>query len=236
MYIKDGFLYFDDEQVKPKEKISGHTFVELCGFSDFNLKGEAVLSHLKLFKREVDKGYMIRGEYAENLVGAILSYNGRTFIHYSEEEKKKNNYDFFLNDKDFGGIPDYLMTDISETIEVKTKTMNKYDWIAVKGNIPKEELYQGLLYGEMDNKDFVRMYYVFLDDESNDLLMNGKKPYTLTKLKFYDKQYDMNIYRDEVKKLKENAKTYLKTCISEKRIPLKDIKKQVLMDLRVLNE
>ena len=145
MVIKNGYLYLNDITIK-KKKITGHSFVDLCSLNPFSKKGDCVLNMLGVYKPPFDNKYLYRGDIAEVLVLKKMQekYKDIKLIRYTEEDKKANNYDFFHEYVNCGGIPDIIIPDIS-LVEVKSKSMKDYDKIS-NGDIPKHELYQGLYY------------------------------------------------------------------------------------------
>ena len=236
MEIIDNYLYFDSiKNVVNKKKMTGHDFVELANLSEYNKPGDKILSMLGIYKKEFDNKYSLRGAVAENLVMAYYKKReNRDFLYYDEATKKKNGYDFFPTYKQCGGIPDLEMLDKSEIIEIKSKSMNKYDEIAIKENIPLEELYQGLYYGYLRDIREVTMFYVFFDEETENLIFENKKPNTLKNIKLYKKTFNMSLYKEDIEsKIKECLK-YYNDCIRYKRIPLNDISPNVLKSLDII--
>lgn len=242
MEIKDNYLYFEtNKTIQNKKKITGHSFVALCDLDQFNKKGDMVLNLLGLYKKPFDVKYMYRGEVAEDLVRQYYEKKlHRPFIWYDEDAKKKNNYDFFKEYQQCGGIPDMEMQDDEEIIEIKSKSMNKMNAIANENNIPKEELYQALYYGYLrlkrKNIHKVTMAYVFFDKETENLIFNNQKPITYKYIKLFIKSYDMADYIDEIESLIKKALIYYNTCIEQKRIPLADISEEVLKSLFINQE
>lgn len=223
--IKDGCLCFDtDITIQTKKKMTGHSFVELCGFSNFRKKGDTVLSLLGAYKETVDPKYLRRGDFAENIARAYYKRLGKNILYYSEEDKKANHYDFYQSYLQCGGIPDIKIPEELLNIEVKSKSLSKYDSLIV--NLPKEEVYQGLYYAYLDHDKTNTMFYVFFDEESEKAIFEGRKPETLKNVKIYLESYPVN--QNEMKELISSALKYYNTCIKEMRIPLKDISQSVL--------
>lgn len=233
MRVDKEYLYFDTNiTIYTKKKMTGHSFVALAGYDSFNKPGDAVLSLLKFYKSQVDPKYLWRGDYAEMLVRAYYKkVLKRPFVFYDEDAKKKNNYDFFPEYKQCGGIPDLEMVDISETIEVKGKSMKDYEKIAVNKDMPLQEKFQGLFYGFLRKNERVTMAYVFFDEESENLLFEGKKPITNKNIKLYTETFNCHDFADELKNSIKKGLNYYNKCIMEHRIPLIDISPKVLQEV-----
>lgn len=228
MEVKDGYLYFDTKiTIQTKKKITGHSFVELCGLSAFNKKGDSVLGLLKLHKNEVDPKYLYRGDMAEKIVAFYLKKNNIDYIYYTEEDKKKFNYDFFQNYAQCGGIPDFEIPSHDYLIEVKSKSMSKYNEIVEEQ--PKEEVYQGLYYAYLRGYEKAKLIWVFFDEQTEQEIFANKKPTTLKNVKFYSKEYVVN--KEEIKKMLYDSLLYYCKCVQEKRIPIADISPKVLQEL-----
>lgn len=231
--VDENYLYFDTKYtIYTKKKITGHTFVTLAGYDSFNKRGDAVLQLLKLYKSQVDPKYLHRGDYAEMLVRAYLSkVKNRKFIFYDEQSKNINNYDFFPNFKQCGGIPDIEFTDFNELGEVKSKSMDMYDEIAVNENIPQQELYQALFYSYLRQNDKTTMFYVFFDKESEELLFENKKPLTNKNIKLFFKTYNFKDYNEELQQSIKKALNFYNRCVKAHKIPLIDISPKVLEEV-----
>ena len=233
MEIIDGYLYFEtNKTVATKKKMTGHDFVNLVGLNPFTKPGDTILSMLGIYKKDFDVKYMYRGNFAEMFV--MVYYTRvlkRQYIYHDEKDKKENNYDFFPNKKQCGGIPDLEMLDRSEIVEIKSKSMSKYQDIAIREIIPEEELYQGLFYSVLKNVQETTMVYVFFDEETEKLIFENKKPNTLNNIKIYTKTYNTNMYYTDVKDKIIKALRYYNDCIRYKRIPIADISENVLQAL-----
>ena len=231
--IDNEYLYFDTAKtIYDKKKMTGHDFVELLELNPFNKKGDKILSIFKIYKPPFDNKYLYRGDYAESLVRYYYQKQKRPFVWYDENAKKQNNYDFFPTYKQCGGIPDLEMQDEEEIIEVKSKSMKDYDNIANNKNIPLQELYQALFYGYLRKTKKVTMFYVFFDEETEQLIFNKQQPKTLNNIKLYKKTYNMNDYYNDVESKIKEALHYYNKCVYEKKIPLKDISEKVLNEVR----
>ena len=236
MEIIDGYLYFEtDKTIETKKKMTGHDFVELARLSKYNLPGDKILSMLNIYKKDFDKKYMYRGAFAENIVMTYYKkVEHRDFMYYDEETKKKNHYDFFPTYKQCGGVPDLEMLDRSEIVEIKSKSMKSYDEIAVKEIIPLEELWQAFFYAYLRDSREVTMFYVFFDEETENLIFENKKPNTLNNIKLYKKTYSLGIYYDEVESKIKECLNYYNNCVRYKRIPINDISKDILSKLDII--
>lgn len=223
--VRDNYLYFETNITpQTKKKITGHSFVELCGLSAFNKKGDTVLGLLEFYKNQVDPKYLNRGNIAEKIVELLLKKNNINYIYYTEEDKKKYGYDFFPQLFQFGGIPDFEIPEQDYLIEVKGKSMSKYDEIVKEQ--PKEEVYQGLYYSYLRGYKKAKLIWVFFDEETEKEIFAGKKPTTLSKCKIFAKDYDVN--REELHQMAYDSALYYNKCIQEKRIPIEDISPKVL--------
>lgn len=225
MEVKDGYLYFDTNiTLKTKKKITGHSFVNLCSLNPYSKKGDTVLELLKFFKNEVDPKYLYRGNMAETVVAYLLKKNNIDYIYYTEEDKKKYNYDFFQEYAQCGGIPDFEIPSQDYLIEVKSKSLAKYNEIVA--NPPKEEIYQGLYYAYLRGYQKARLIWVFFDEETEKEVFANKKPTTLKNIKIYSQDYVVN--KEEIKQMLYDSLLYYCKCVSEKRIPISDISPKVL--------
>lgn len=225
MRIENEYLILEESEI-PKElkKITGHPFVNLVGLNKYNKKGDTILQMLKLYNPPFDNKYAYRGEMAERMIGLILKRQNKQFIYHDEADKKANNYDFFPDYKEIGGIPDFEIPSEEMIHEVKGKSMAKYD--EIKKETPKEELYQALLYAYMRRWGNVTMDYVFFDEESEKYLFENKKPKTLDNCKILQKKYKVN--REEMDDLILEAISYYNECVTNRKIPLTDISKKTL--------
>lgn len=224
--IKGGCLCFDtDITPQTKKKMTGHTFVELCGFSAFKKKGDTVLSMLGAYKEQVDPKWLKRGDVAELIARNYYSKRlGKSIVWYDDQAKKDNHFDFFQDYLQCGGIPDIEIPDEDLLIEVKSKSLNKYNYIMQ--HLPKEEIYQGLYYAYLRHFPSAVLFWVFFDEESETAIFNDQKPKTLNNVKIHLQSYQVN--NDEMKGLIKDSLNYVNTCIKEKCIPLKDISQSVL--------
>lgn len=229
MEIKDGYLYFETKYtIQNKKKITGHSFVDLCGFNPYGKKGDCVLSLLKFRKDQTDPKYRNRGDAAEYIVSLVLKKNNVEYIYYTEEDKKNNNYDFFQHYSQCGGIPDFEIPKDDYLIEVKSKPLSKYDEIVKEQ--PINEVEQGLYYAYLRGYKKARLIWVFFDEATENEVFAGKKPTTLANIKFLSKDYYVN--KEEQKKLLYEALLYYNKCVMEKKIPLADISQKVLVELK----
>lgn len=228
MRIENGYLILEESEIPKKlKKITGHSFVNLVGLNKYNKKGDTILSMLKLYKSEFNDKYKYRGEMAEKMIGVILKKQGKDFITYDEKAKKDNDYDFFPNYKEIGGIPDFEIPSEETIHEVKGKSLEKYK--EVKENPPKDEVYQGLLYTYLRGWNTLIMDWVFFDVESENMLFQNKLPKTLDNCQVMQRKYLVN--REEMEDLILDAISYYNECVTNRRIPLGDISPKVLKSL-----
>ena len=237
MEIINGYLYFEtNKTIATKKKMTAHDFVNIIGLNKFTKPGDTILSMLGIYKKDFDIKYQYRGNFAEQIVMRYFKKFNRQFLYYTEDMKKKNNYDFFHDLKQCGGIPDFEMLDVDEIVEVKSKSIDKYEEIAIKENIPLDELYQALFYGFFRDVRQITMFYVFFDKETENLIFENKKPNTLNNIKLYIKTYNTILYYDELKEKITEALRYYNNCVRYKRIPINDISQDVLDKLSIIKE
>lgn len=227
--IKNKFLILDTTKTSvTKRKMSGHTFVALAGLDKYNKRGDALLQLLYYYKSQVDAKYLYRGNMAEKMVKFILDKKGKKYITYDEEYKKANKYDCFPDYKYCGGIPDFEIPDEKTIIEVKSKSLDKYDEIMKE--MPQHEVWQGLFYAYLRKYNTLKMVYVFFDEESEKALFENKMPKTLDNCKVVFKTFEVNF--EEVRVKIANALTFYNICLDNKTIPLDDISENVLNSLK----
>lgn len=225
--IDSGFIILDTKVTsETKKKMSGHSFVAYAGFDKWNKRGDVLLQNLGYFKPDFDEKYRYRGDMAEKMVKFILDKQGKKYIYHDEEDKKKNNYDFFPEYKYCGGIPDFELDD--EIWEIKSKSLKDYDKICKE--LPIEEQKQGEYYTYLRKKTKLVMVYVFFDEESEKLLFENKMPKTLDNCKIMLKRIEINpaqVYQEI-----GNALIFQNVCLDNKAIPLDDVSPKVLKILR----
>lgn len=227
--IDSGFIILDTQVTsETKNKMSGHTFVGLAGLDKWNKRGDVLLNILGYYKKPFEKKYSYRGDMAERMIKFILDKQGKKYKYYDDKVKKEYNYDIFPEYKFCGGIPDFEIQTESTIIEVKSKSLAKYD--ETMKNIPQEELYQGLYYTYLRKHKTLKMAYVFFDEETESLLFEGKTPKTLDNCKVSFVKYDLDPY--DVKMKIANALIFYNACLDNKAIPLDDISPKVLKILR----
>lgn len=186
MFRIEGDYLVVDSDFRPR-KVTGRSFVSLVGLNPFQKEGDALLTMHKLVKEEVDPKWLKRGDFAEALVKAVYERDGHKCTVY---DKKEVNYDNFTEYKNFGGLIDIELLEEKTLIEVKSKSLDKYD--AIKENPPREEVYQGLFYGFLRKYDRITMEWVFFDPITEDEVFKGKKVTTLRYLKKISKKYDVD--------------------------------------------
>ena len=222
MRFDSEYVYFDIEDIAKMKfkKITGHSFVGLIGYDNFNKVGDTLLYMHNILPNVVDPKWLKRGDYAEELVHKVYKrdYPDNVIVRY--DDKKAINYDNFENIYlNLGGIIDLEDLSINKIIEVKSKSMKDYDRIdKVK---PLNEVYQGLLYTFLRKYDDLTMEWIFFDSESENLLFEGKKPNTNKNLKRIS--FDIKCNHDEMKQLCQKALKIVHNFRKEYRIKLSDI-------------
>lgn len=228
---KDYLYIITDKTPKTKKKMSGHSFVALAGFDNFNKRGDAVLNLLGIKKDTIDPKYLYRGEEAERLVRQIYEKKlNKKIVWYNEQAKKDNHYDFFPSYVQCGGIPDILLPEEQIIIEVKSKSMKDYNYIKSNG-APLNELYQGLYYSYLSMYGKTIMFYVFFDEESEKEIFANNPITNYSNLKFLSQEYVVK--RDDIELLVKSSLKYYNECVREQKIPLCDISKNVLLEIGV---
>ena len=189
MYIDNDYLYIEPkDNAKTDKKISVRNFCGLLGLDNFKKEGDYLLLSWGLIKDEVDEKWQKRGDFAEAIVFKVYQRDGHKPIRYN---KKEIHYDNFLGEhKWLSGMIDIELPDERSLVEVKSKNLEKYDFICRR--IPQFELYQGITYGYLRNYDIIYMEYIFFDDETEQEIFAGKKPTTLQYLKRYPKKVYVN--------------------------------------------
>lgn len=232
MRIDNGFLIFDNnDEIKKLEfkKINGHNFVELVGMNKFSKVGDVLIKMFGFIKSEVDKKYLIRGDFAEQIVKAVYERDGHICTTY---DKIKVNYDNFKDNNYFSGLIDIELLEENTLIEVKSKSMKDYDNIIKYP--PKNEIYQGLMYGFLRNYKSIIMEWIFFDEQTEQEIFLGKKPTTLKNLKKYKKVFDVDY--DEMRTLLNTAYIIVANFLKTKKISLDLISEDMLVKLGILRK
>lgn len=222
MRIEDGYLIVDKEF--KKKKVTGRTFVELIGANPFTKVGDALLKMHGIITEDVDPKWLKRGNFAEKIVKAVYERDGHKCVIYDKKEVQFDNFQEYSN---FGGLIDIELPEEKTLIEVKSKSLSKYDEI-VK-NPPTEEIYQGLFYGFLRKYNKIIMEWVFFDEMTEEEIFAGKKPTTLRYLKKYSRKFDVK--NDEMKKLLIMANNINKDFEENKRIKIGLISDKALKQL-----
>lgn len=181
----DGEYLVIDEQFKPR-KITGRSFVGLIGANQYQKVGDTLLLMHKIVKEEVDEKWLKRGDFAEKLVNFVYTRDGHECTTYDKKEVNYDNFDF----DNFGGLIDIELLKEKTLIEVKSKSLDKFETIVEKP--PIEEVYQGLYYGFLRKYDKIIMEWIFFDPMTEDEVFKGKKPTTLRYLKRHTVKYDVD--------------------------------------------
>lgn len=232
MRIENGYLIFDEEKEINKlefKKINGHNFVELVGLNQFSKVGDTLIKMFGFVKEEIDKKWLIRGDFAEQIVKSVYTRDGHICTTY---DKEKINYDNFQDNKYFSGVIDIELLDENTLIEVKSKSMKDYDKILKYP--PKNEIYQGLMYGFLRNYNHIIMEWIFFDEQTENEIFVGKNPTTLKNLKKEKVVY--NVDREEMKALMNNAYKIVKDFVNTKKISLDLISEKTLEKLGILKK
>lgn len=223
MRLDNQFLYLEPSDFIPQKKISGHTFVALCGLDPFKKQGDALLEMHRFIKSEVDPKWLRRGTVAEKIVAKIYQKEHQITTY----DAKEIGYDNFKNDPNFGGIID-IEVDNKTLVEVKSKSLDKKEFII--NNPPKAEIYQAMLYAYLRNYDYFTMEWIFFDKPTEDEIFQGKAPTTLKNLQRYTKVFFVD--RDEMKKLMMTALNFVKAFRLRRPIPLAYFSDEVIQKIK----
>lgn len=226
MYVdeKENCLVVEDTDELKIKKITGHSFVGLLGLDSFHRVGDYLLLMHNLIKEKVDKKWLLRGDFAENIIKRVYERDGYNCTTYDKEVVK---YDNFSDNKDFGGLIDIELIEQQKIIEVKSKSLKNYEFIFQ--SLPLNEVYQGLYYARLRNYDEAILEWVFFDEPTEQEIFEGKKPTTLKNLKRLSKSF-------KVDKVEMDTKlAYVKKIVNDfrttKKIPLEIISDGVLKQL-----
>lgn len=229
-YIKN-----DKVKFRLRKKITGHSLVEICGLNKYKKCGDVVLQLLKFYEPKIDEKYRFRGNNAEQL--ARIYYTKRLGFEikfYTEEELKDCYYDVFQDDDNFGGVPDIEIPSQDFLVEVKSKSMKDYQEIAINGKLPLDEVYQGMYYAYKRNLPKFRMFYVFYDVETENILFSGGKPTTYQNVKIFEKEFDVD--REDIEGKMNFALSYYNWCYINGFVPLEDISDNILIEMGLKNK
>lgn len=180
----------DTPPLKLNKKISGHSFVDILGFNPYKLPGDALLILHNLIVEEVDKKWLRRGDFAEVIVKTVYERDGHKCTIYDEEYKKANYYSCFPQFKDWGGLIDIELIDEKTLVEVKSKSLDKYE--SIKKHPPIDEVMQGAYYAYLRKYDKFNMEWIFFDSVTEEEVFQGKKPTTLKNLKRHSLTIDVD--------------------------------------------
>ncbi len=169
----------DTPPLKLNKKISGHPFVDILGLNAFKLPGDALLSLHGLITEAVDEKWLRRGNKAEEIVKLVYERDGHKCTIYDDDYKKANWYTCFPQLKSWGGLIDIELIEEQTLIEVKSKSLDKFQEIAINGKVPEDELMQGMFYAFLRKYKKFTMEYIFFDKDTEEEIFQGKKPTTL---------------------------------------------------------
>ena len=224
-YIRDNKVKF-----RLRKKITGHSLVDICGLNKYKKPGDVILQLLGFYTPAFDPKYRFRGNNAEQLARIYYSKKlGFEIVFYTEEQLKACYYDVFNDDDYFGGVPDIEIPKDLFLVEVKSKSMKDYDEIVSKGNLPLDEVYQGMYYAYKRNYPKFRMFYVFYDEETEKILFEGGTPTTYKNVMIFEKEFDVD--REDIEAKMKHAQQYYNWCYTNGYVPLEDISDKVLIEM-----
>jgi len=166
------FLHYKTDYVKTP-KISSHTLVDMLGKNKWTSAGAAILSNFGLTKRSPFDPYQgYKGGIAEEFAGRYLR---RKFGPNADIEaftvSQFKNFNQFPEAAPFSGVLDIMVHEpLKLPVEVKSKEMKDYEWIALKHMYPQDQLLQGANQAMLAGVDRYMMLWVFLSKSTSDLL------------------------------------------------------------------
>lgn len=225
MKIENNYLILEPTDYIPQnKKISGHTFVALLGLDPFKKPGDALLEMHRFIKPEVDPKWLKRGSFAEQIINRVYSRDYKTVTYDAKEIK----YDNFPEVPNFGGIIDIELPEKQTLIEVKSKSLDKYE--SIINNPPQSEIYQAALYAFLRGYDKFIMEWVFFDDQTEQEIFNDQRPTTLQHIKRYTKICFVD--RDDMNEKMKLAANYVKAFRLKRILPLNLVSPEVIKTLQ----
>lgn len=221
MQIKDNYIIFNKNELRMKRKIPARIFVGLCGFDNFKTREDYLLMLHELYDETVDDRYLKRGDFAEGLIKRCYERDGRGPTTYNKVEIK---WDNFKNIKVWGGLIDIELPLEQTLVEVKSKSIDKYDYI--DRNPPKSEVYQGLFYAYHRGYPKCIMEWVFFTPPQEDAIFNGHMPQSLQGMKRISKVFEVD--RPHMASLLESAEKFVKDFRENPKLPVASISPEIL--------
>jgi hypothetical protein len=226
MIVKDGYLWFEENDKIKDKKITGRSFVQLASKDSYTPKGDCIIKMFLRIKEQVNPYYAIRGDIAEKIVEKVLTKKGKKVVRYTTESE---DYDMFKHLNNCGGVIDLRLFNDDGSyyiIETKSKEWNAFTekrYKETEGN--QNEIWQALYYQFLDKAKKSVMAYVLFNDNAkmcieNNLKLNPKD----IKIFFKINNYDESKVRQEI----QNALKYKKWCWENKKVPLHDISRKML--------
>jgi len=219
MRLDNDFLYIEPSDYIPNKKISGHTFVALCGLDPYKKQGDALLEMHRFIKPEVDPKWLKRGNVAEQIVQKVYSRDNQIVTYDAKEIK----YDNFPENEFFGGIIDIEIPGRT-LIEVKSKSLNKKE--AIINNPPQSEVYQAALYAYLRGYEYYTMEWIFFDDVTENEIFNDQKITTLKHVERYTRVYFVD--KNDIEQKMNIALNFVKAFKMRHPIPLKFFSEDVI--------
>lgn len=163
----DKYIYYSADLVR-EPKISSHTLINLANLNKWTSPGKTVLSMFGLLKREsINPYYTYRGGIAEVFAKRYLlrKYGMQANIESFELSMFKD-FNQFPDAEPFSGVLDLMMYSPQKmTIEVKSKEMKDYDYIAGYGQYPRDQVAQGANQAILAETEEYMMLWIFPKDE-----------------------------------------------------------------------
>lgn len=223
MKIENDYLIFEKNDNIKLKKITGTTFPALLGLDPFKKKGDCLLSMLNYVKEDFDVFYTKRGDIAEKIAKVYLEKNGFKCTTY---DKFEINFDNFPENKSFGGLIDIELLENDTLVEVKSKSLKDFNEIIKNNGCLHQEL-QGLHYGWLRKYNFIKMIWIFFDEDTENEIKNNKPITSYNKIKKFEKEILVNNMEQD--NLHKQVLQYVYDClVKNKAIPLQDISDKYL--------
>lgn len=153
--------------------ISSHTLVDLCDLNSFSSKGKTLLSIFGYLEKEtIDPYQLIKGGIVEYFANEYLLelYGDRIDVE-SYTVQQFPDFNQFHHSPPFSGVLDKLLkSPVKLPVEIKSKEIKDYEYIATKGNYPKDHILQAMNQAYFINASRCMLIYGFLTEHANILL------------------------------------------------------------------
>ena len=219
-YIIDYFnreITIITKDIKPR-KITGSNFYDIANYGDpndqYNSQFEAMVSRVLGIRAGIyDTIYIDAGNVYEDLVVDKIkdAFPGYEVTHLTPEDY---DYDYFKEEENFGGVPDFLLANENEKIVIDVKTKKKKKNMLIEAD-PKY-VHQVNLYKQLLGYDRALLLYVYLEYPL-DYIKPGIDGKVIEII-------DVTISDSEVIKNKTKALSNIKRVLNEQKIIGFDVK------------